>query len=712
MKKIATFLALILLASSAYGQIGRYCSEDVTLRSVKGDELSWTEGDNNSQNVIDMCNELDGFEALLLTEEAGDHETCNTGDYFIFANSTTNTIRVCQNGSIDSIAVGSGTGETNTGSNLGGGLANFNSKSGSDLRFNSFSSSNFSLSSNLLSLLPSRDESLTGDMDIGSGVLQLPNSTTAPGTCDVGDVYFDTDATSGQKILGCETANNWTPQGSSGTGAFSDSGDPVALNTTTKEVEIGPTLAGSAKLTIHGDADEPQLLIQANSTQTNAVVIIENSAGVNKFTFNVDGSVLWDTELTKEMFTIKGGYDVSGFENTYDFGICDQDDTDRCIGMFFGTDEEELGFGGHDIAGNWCTIIKGSAETGYFSLVNDVTCGDGTGAAPGMSGQTNPANTAVIYPDKNNKNVGIGGSAQRLELYAGTSGDGGQGLAITTSQDGMSGTSLEIRSASANPTSAAPTNKARIWYDDTNKMLEYVGDLDTTPYQVLANRNNATPSGDWTPTGTWNLESATASVSTAIANDNDTSVASTAFVQQELANDITFALLAGRSGGQTIVGGSGSGDDLTFETTSNVTKGSYIFSELDCSSGQQHLTADASGAISCDSDTEIKEISIKNPGTSNSGDHQLMFSSDVTVVRVACSTDTGTATIQFDERVSTTPNTSGTDVMNSALVCDNDQETTTSFANSSIAARQPMNLDIDAVASSPTQLRIFIEYAN
>ncbi|QQS15443.1 MAG: tail fiber domain-containing protein [Candidatus Moraniibacteriota bacterium] len=41
-----------------------------------------------------------------------------------------------------------------------------------------------------------------------------------------------------------------------------------------------------------------------------------------------------------------------------------------------------------------------------------------------------------------------------------------------------------------------------------------------------------------------------------------------------------YALLAGRSGGQTIIGGTGAGDDLTFQTTSNGTKGSYIFSEL------------------------------------------------------------------------------------------------------------------------------------
>ena len=49
------------------------------------------------------------------------------------------------------LPMGSG-GETNTGSNLGGGLANYDSKSGVDLRFNTFNASDFGLSGNLISL--------------------------------------------------------------------------------------------------------------------------------------------------------------------------------------------------------------------------------------------------------------------------------------------------------------------------------------------------------------------------------------------------------------------------------------------------------------------------------------------------------------------------------------------------------------------------------
>ncbi len=55
-----------------------------------------------------------------------------------------------------------------------------------------------------------------GDFDHGGGVLQIPNSTTLPGTCEIGDTYMDTDATTGQRLYLCESANTWALQGDGG----------------------------------------------------------------------------------------------------------------------------------------------------------------------------------------------------------------------------------------------------------------------------------------------------------------------------------------------------------------------------------------------------------------------------------------------------------------------------------------------------------------
>ena len=56
-------------------------------------------------------------------------------------------------------------------------------------------------------------------INVDGGTLEIPNSTTLPGgTCNTGEIYMDTNATSGQQIYGCE-AGSWVLQGDGGAGA-------------------------------------------------------------------------------------------------------------------------------------------------------------------------------------------------------------------------------------------------------------------------------------------------------------------------------------------------------------------------------------------------------------------------------------------------------------------------------------------------------------
>ena len=105
-----------------------------------------------------------------------------------------------------------------------------------------------------------------------------------------------------------------------------------------------------------------------------------------------------------------------------------------------------------------------------------------------------------------------------------------------------------------------------------------------------------------------------------------------------------------------------------------------------------------------------KSISLLDPVTGDTNKIQIEFASAITITEVVCSTDTGTVTIQLDERARATPNTAGTDVMTSTLVCDNNSQATTTFTNAGIAADVPLNLQITAVASAPTAVRIHIQY--
>lgn len=60
--------------------------------------------------------------------------------------------------------------------------------------------------------------SLPSTINLTSKVLRIPNSGTLPGTCTIGDLYMDTDATSGQRIYACQAANTWALQGDGGGG--------------------------------------------------------------------------------------------------------------------------------------------------------------------------------------------------------------------------------------------------------------------------------------------------------------------------------------------------------------------------------------------------------------------------------------------------------------------------------------------------------------
>ncbi len=77
--------------------------------------------------------------------------------------------------------VGGGGGETNTASNLGGGLANYSTKVGVDLQFNSFNASNFDLASNLISLDYTNSQSASGSL---KGFLTSTDWTTFDNSID------------------------------------------------------------------------------------------------------------------------------------------------------------------------------------------------------------------------------------------------------------------------------------------------------------------------------------------------------------------------------------------------------------------------------------------------------------------------------------------------------------------------------------------------
>ena len=67
-------------------------------------------------------------------------------------------------------------------------------------------------------------------------------------------------------------------------GGWSKSGANISPSTTTDEVIIGASSPiSSAKLSVDGDADQIQVVIQGNSTQTSDIFVVEKSDGTDLF---------------------------------------------------------------------------------------------------------------------------------------------------------------------------------------------------------------------------------------------------------------------------------------------------------------------------------------------------------------------------------------------------------------------------------------------
>lgn len=116
---------------------------------------------------------------------------------------------------------------------------------------------------------------ITGAWDFGGGSLEIPNSTTLPGTCTVGQQYMDTDATTGQRHYLCESANTWVLQGDGGGGG----GAP-----TTAKYIVGQADAGlSAEI---APASDDQVPVSDSSTGATFRTLPDSDAATQKLQYD------------------------------------------------------------------------------------------------------------------------------------------------------------------------------------------------------------------------------------------------------------------------------------------------------------------------------------------------------------------------------------------------------------------------------------------
>lgn len=214
-----------------------------------------------------------------------------------------------------------------------------------------------------------------------------------------------------------------------GSSEWTDTGTTLHPTETGDDVVIGGTSpVSSAKLSIDGDADQIQCVIQGNSTQTSELLIVETSAGSNLFRVDASGNAHVAASITHEgdsdtgmsFATDKVQFDVGGKEllvldessspklvavnndqSNVDFRVS----TEAQANMFYvDAGGDWAGFGGNTLANSDVTIQDGGATT-FNEQGNSV---DFT-----VEGNTD---TACFVVDGSADSVGIGDSSPSAKL--------------------------------------------------------------------------------------------------------------------------------------------------------------------------------------------------------------------------------------------------------------------------------------------------------
>lgn len=226
-----------------------------------------------------------------------------------------------------------------------------------------------------------------------------PNSTTLPATCTVGQIYVDTDATSGSRTYLCESTNTWAVIGSGGAPGgsntqvqFNDSsafgGDAqLTFNKTSGLTTItGAGHAGAALLKTAPDSGASFIQLNDNGTMT---IDSDTGTGTNPLVIKYAGSTIWtigfggtvtqgSTTLASNALGFGGGNEFLSHVSNGVFGI----------GTSSGAFDATLKLASLQVAGTNGSIANSTRTSELLTLSTGAT-------TTATSGNLAPANSEV-----------------------------------------------------------------------------------------------------------------------------------------------------------------------------------------------------------------------------------------------------------------------------------------------------------------------------
>lgn len=170
---------------------------------------------------------------------------------------------------------------------------------------------------------------LASTLNLSSKTLRVPNGTSLPGTCTVGDAFMDTDATTGQRWYLCQATDTWALQGDGGGGGGFDatavdavtwSDGANASNAWTFDVSGTDTVMtwGNGTASFSGSMSfvgNPGVTIGNGATSAGAISFLEDSDNGSNTAKLIGPSSTADVTLTLQATTgtiySTGGTDVA-----------------------------------------------------------------------------------------------------------------------------------------------------------------------------------------------------------------------------------------------------------------------------------------------------------------------------------------------------------------------------------------------------------------
>jgi hypothetical protein len=121
-------------------------------------------------------------------------------------------------------------------------------------------------------------------------------------------------------------------------------------------------------------------------------------------------------------------------------------------------------------------------------------------------------------------------------------------------------------------------------------------------------------------------------------------------------------------------------------------------------------TTNPVGWVCAPDNTGAVTMNLENPTPVDAGKFQWTPKNGLTLTQVSCSVDIGTASVNLEVRSASSPNSSGQQVLASALACAPGGASSTSFQLAAVPGASPVALMVTTTSGNPGVVRVSVSY--